>query len=501
MSNQCSKNTGVIAARIKKARARCKAAATFYFIGLVVLIAALFLPMVTIGGVQISAITFYKPLLKFEAKLTEKMLIDFPVAALFALLVFVTAVNLIRMFAKVGKTGKKSTQPFAGFNGNVVALEKVSGIYSGTLVTYVIVAFASSLLLGVKPSMTVCAVVGVGTFFHFLAGLVGGRVIWFETDETGKRTAETKRGANLFLFFIRNVFQIAATAAFIWFFVANATVNATVVKVSKDGLGALTGNLYELIIFALQVVLLLLSFVLINHAFRATEFNRNGMKGKGMKNFRVFAFLSTLIALGWFVVDYLVAKAWAMGIVYVAASAFAGFLLDCIVSTKKNERKTVVEYVEEEPPVEEPPKRMAYRVPLQCITQPGIFMQPNGQPVMVMPMQFMAQQQGPVAPQPQPAQPVVAQNVVAAPVEPVKEKPVGETTQPIEKKRKLPKPAPAPVVDEMSEITYEWKENGPQTKVVCPYCKQNLSLKVGAPGHRCPSCGKVFVLKTNEPNA
>jgi hypothetical protein len=109
--------------------------------------------------------------------------------------------------------------------------------------------------------------------------------------------------------------------------------------VEKAGLKAI--DLKALIPAGVELFAWLFVIVLIKHSTGDTEFNRDGMSGSGMKNFRVFSFF-TVLALGALIAfPYLgiglVAGAKATlnkNLLIAAGVAFVGFLVDCIVKTR-----------------------------------------------------------------------------------------------------------------------------------------------------------------------
>ena len=527
--------------RLEKARKRCKFVGAAYLIGTLALIAALFLDFFTVGESKISALNFYNALI-LKGVPDLKTIVGILPNVLFALMIMVAVINFIRVCVALGKMKKAKDTPFEKYNHTVKRMGKAAGAFSGTLVTYVVTSMVVCSVCEAKLTFFALCAMGAGVFFHFFAGLIGGKTLWFDEGENGE-ILESKRNSSLFVFFLRNLIQIACVAGILFFFF-KVNVLANAVALIADGkLGDLLSNIWELIIVVLQSLILVALIVLINHALRATEFNGKGMKGKGMKNFRVFSFMVTLFALACFFVAYFYAKVWDFEIAYIAAIALGGFLFDCIIKSKKG-RKLLFVYTEEEP-VQEAPKTPAYRVPIQCISQPGVFMQPNGRPVMVMPMQYMNVPTAIQATQPvvgganamqaantaqQPAQPAANVQASAPANQAAAAQPAAATTaqptQPAANVKPTAAPAqnaavqnganggnvnnvavaPVPVgynnrpepqmspyyFDDLDALTFRWDLNGKERQVACPYCGQKIALTEGAPGYRCFNCGKVF---------
>ncbi len=460
--------------RIKKAHSMAKFAGALYLLGSIALFAFFFLPVlkITVGAEvwKVSIATFFDPIADFKAELSYNTVVLLPVAILYALMLVVGAINLITGFAQLSGLSKKNPTKMKGYNRNLYAMEKLGRCFSGTFITFI---FSNLLIYSVSVaeySFYVYIALGAGAIIHFLGGLVGGKIAYYDIEET---VVEYKRTSKISVFFLRNLLQILATAAIVWFFVRNATLNGTMQILSfKGGWDRIVGDTTFLIDSCLQVALLVWLFVLINHVFHATEYNREGMKGNGMKNWRIFGFLTMGTAVAWLFVNQSLAGKWNLEILYIAIVAFAMFVLDLVIKSKKTGYVSstvelpVAQTVEESNP--------AYHVALHSITSPGVFMQPNGQPVMVMPMQ-----QGRPAVAPTTCPPTFGACPMTAPT-----------------------PAPTPVqepeipfYDEWEGLTFEWDPDGKEREIACPYCGKKLKLKEGAPGYRCGDCGKVFQLK------
>ena len=524
--------------RLEKARKRCKFVGAAYLIGTLVLLAALFLDFFTVGTNKISALNFYSALI--IPSFTLAKIVEILPNALFALMAFVAVFNFVRLCVALGKMKKQKDTPFEKYNHTVKRMWKTANAFSGTLVTYVVLTVIACSVSEAQPTVFALGAIAGGIFFHFLAGLVGGKTLWFDEGENGE-ILESKRNSSLFVFFLRNLIQIACVAGILFYFFKVSAIPGAVILVAEGNVSQLLSNMMELIVVVLCVLILIALIVLINHAFRPTEFNGSGMKGKGMKNFRVFSFIVTLLSLVIFFVVYFDTKVWTFEIAYMAAIALGGFLFDLLIKSKKT-RKLLCVYVEEET-VEEKPKNPAYRVPIQCISQPGVFMQPNGRPVMVMPMEYMNAPTRVQATQPAPMGATAAEAMqtaqTAANGAPVNQgangqsnaQPAANSTQPMANSvptqtaanggmangaaatpangnvtnvaavgvpmpfnyENRPAPQKSPYyIDDIEALTFRWSLDGKDRQVACPYCGQKIALTEGAPGYRCFNCGRVF---------
>lgn len=496
---------------IKKAHRKAKFAGALYLLGTIALFAFLFLSSISALGIsvlklgdwEVSVLSFYKPFTEIGKGYNYNSLVKVPVAAVYALILIVALINLLRSLSCLGWLSKKKATRELGYNRNVFAMEKMGNLYSGTLVIITLGTIVVCCIGDVTLGLASYIALGAGIFLHFFAGLIGGNIPLYDVEDT---VVETKRESALAVFFFRNLLQILFVGAIVYFFVKASTIRTAIADVISQGsLTAITGDVWKLVALCLQVAFLLWIFVLVNHAINPTEFNRDGMSGRGMKNHRVFTMFALITAIAWLVVTYLSTKAFVWQIGAIAGLALLAFVFDCVIKTRKSKATEDGEAEDvAEQPVEQPQQYVmppVYRVPLQCITQPGIFLQPNGTPVMVMPMQRAAAL--PVAPS-------MVTNVAPAQIPAPAPAPVPvQAPAPVSLPAPAPIPAskeeaPVPVVeetpavktpDDILGVTFQWDPNGKERTVVCPSCGKTLTVKEGAPGYRCAECGKVFLLR------
>ncbi len=472
--------------RIKKAHAKAKFAGILYLIGSIALFAFLFIPFLTVKTAdnkvwELSIASFLDPVFKLGG-LDYNALVLLPVSILYALMLLVGFINLLVSFAKLGGLSKKNPTRNKGYNRNFYAMQKLGNCFSGTLITVLFGCLLIYAVANAEFSALVSLPLGMGVLVRLIAGPVSAKIGRYDIEET---VVEYKRSSKVSAYFFRNLIHILATVAIAFFFAKATNLNATLTGVSVSGFSYLTGNIKLLIDSAVQVLLLVWAFVLYNHAFHATEYSIDGMNGKGMKNYRVFSMFVAVNALAWFFLHYVAVSEWVWWILLIVPVAVLGFVLDLVIKTKNNDRlrDACVEPKAEE--TAQQPAQPSYRIPLQCITRPGVFMQPNGQPVMVMPMQN--------------GQPVMYQTPEQA---------VAPVQAPVPAPMPMPVPVPAPkaeepaptqsetpVWNEWDGLTFEWDKNGKSREITCPYCGKKLKIKQGAPGYRCAACGRVFQLQ------
>jgi len=483
--------------RIKKAHAKAKFAGVLYLIGSIALFAFLFIPFLTVQTTratktldvktwEVSVASFLKPVFDLGGGLNYNLLVLLPVSVIYTLMLLVGFINLLVSFSSLSGLSKKNPTRNKGYNRNFYAMKKLGNCFSGTAITILFGCLLIYALAKAEFSALVYLPVGVGVLVRLLAGSVSAKIGRYDIEEC---VVEYKRSSKVGVYFLRNLIHILLLAGMVFFFAKAVSLNETMWGIAESGFGWLTDHVKFLIDSCLQVLLLVWLFILYNHAFHATEYNIDGMKGRGMKNYRVFSVFTAVSAIAWFFVRYALTEEWVVEIVLIAVLSIVAFVLDLLIKTKNNERvrNACVEPQTAES-VAQQPVQPSYRIPLQCITRPGVFMQPNGQPVMVMPMQN--------------GQPVMYQTPeqAAMPVQTPTPAPMSmpvPVPAPVQTKAEEPAPTQSetPVWNEWDGLTFEWDKNGKAREITCPYCGKKLKIKQGAPGYRCAACGRVFQLQ------
>ena len=266
--------------------------------------------------------------------------------------------------------------------------------------------------------------IAFGVILHIWLGLVDVNVSRFEVEE-GAKPVECRRIYGRVAPFFRNVAQLAFVGIIMYFIAeTNVMLNALRVLQTNDIKWVFTSGETNLFLYAgvpgLQFLCCIWTLVMLCHAIRPTEFReKSGKDGEekvlGRKIFGIFSLLLLITSGALFgltayahtVVPSIVA---ATGTLYIAVVALACCIeelftcglpavkakaeekvLDEEKEAKEASRYTSVlgdgsaPYAAEEG--EEPiPEQEGYHIPLQPITQPGVYMQPDGRPIMVMPM-------------------------------------------------------------------------------------------------------------------
>ncbi len=347
--------TTILRKRVRAIQGRAKFVGILYLlgsIGLAALVACM--PLLTgtclTDGKKFPVLTFYIPLkdlfkggVKGLRSLGVEQMCNAFTALLFGILLLTLLINVLRSIGKLGWLFKRKASYANGFNRNMYAMDDMADRYSSSLAAIVSINLLVYLFTGTGVKFTNFAYVtlGVGFGVHFIAGLIGGTVTLFTT---GERLEEQEREGGLFVYFIRNLIQIAAVAAIV-FFLAKESVFFTELKnlldklvVQKAGFKSIQWK--TLIPAGVELVAWLIVFVLIKHATAETEFNRDGIAGAGMRNFTVFSFFAVLAIGALVAFPYLGiggAKVLNKNLVIAAAVAFVAFLFDCILKSRQSD--------------------------------------------------------------------------------------------------------------------------------------------------------------------
>ncbi len=329
--------------RIARNRSRAKFVGFLYLLSTLALTAVVCLfPLLTHELGSFKAMEFWKVFkpstFKGFSLSNTDLVYKLVVNGLYGLMLLGLLFAVLRSLGKLGWLFKKSANKTYGFNRNVYAMEDLGKIFSGSyaliLVTYFLIAifcknWGAATYKIELPMML--AVLGGGVFIHLFCGILGMKTRYY--DFKNGEIEEAVRVVGRFAPFFRNLVQLGATFAMMFFFLKLTNVNQTVAELlSKGGVSKLLKDMNRLIFFAAQVLILLCTFVLIKHATGLTEYNFDGVHGSGMKNFRVFSFFILLFAGGAAAYDVLVAKAKLnVNLLVIAGIAFGVFIIELIM--------------------------------------------------------------------------------------------------------------------------------------------------------------------------
>lgn len=468
--------------RVRKAHSAAKFVGVLYLLGALAMVAFACLPVFAISGENLWITNFWKPFKNVFNSATRSYY-DMLICILYVFIPLTALINFFKCFSHVSWLSKKSSKYVNGYNLNMEAMDEIGKCFSGSLAAFVIfyiLIYMLSPIGSVTFTIWTYVSLGVALFIHFLCGIIGGKISYFEESADGYERLEEKRSCGMFVYVFRNLVQLGAIVGILWFFV-DACNFYDVAVTALDFKNPFTGDMMTTLLpFALEVVILVCLLVQIKHATATTEFNRLGIDGSGMKNFRVFSFFTFLASAGIFAIEYFVVKPETVSYTFaiIAGIAFVAFLIDCIFKSRpKYEEERLDEPVA---PTRERPIPYAHpSVP----SAPQVVQQPFYVPVYY-PMPCMAQpkQREEVKPAPAPA-PAIVPTPAPATIIPT---PAPEAVQ-----------AKAKADEEKRKARDEkWKELNPnrEFKVRCPQCGKELTVKDASPFHRCPVCDKVFRL-------
>ncbi len=360
MKRTASKAT-LLKKRVRKIQNRAKFVGVLYLLGTIGLAAlAACMPMLTgtcivANETVMPVLSFYQPILDLFAggteafaNLTAAQVLDLAVVVLFAAMLITVVINVLRSIGRLGWLFKRRASYANGFNRNMYAMDDMAKRFSSSLCAILVVHLFIYLLSGGFPAegqeatlvITQYAYItlGVGLGLHFICGLIGGTVTLFST---GDRVEEEVRENGLFVFFVRNIIQLAAVAAIAYFLLQESVLLAKLKELlvllldEKKAFGEI--DFMSLLGAGVELFAWIFLVVLTKHALADTEFNRDGVVGAGMRNFAIFSFLAALAIAANIVLPMLgigVAAAVAelnQNLLIAAAVAFVAFLLDCII--------------------------------------------------------------------------------------------------------------------------------------------------------------------------
>ncbi|MBO5412127.1 MAG: hypothetical protein J6A38_03520 [Clostridia bacterium] len=308
--------------RIAKTRSRAKLVGLLYLFATMALAAAACLPLLDIGTLsQLQATKFYKVFkgIKLEHLKTARGVYVYVPYVLYGLLLFVLAINVLKALSKLNWLFKKKASKTYGFNRNVYAMEDLSRIFSGSFAVIILMNFVICVLAGLPVKSLEFAnvkwlvfVIAGGLAVHFLCGLWGGKASLFVVHE-GVGIVEQKRDCGRFAPFIRNLLQVGASFAMLYFFLRGTTlagcIDALMEKSAIKEYVLHKDTMLYFIASAVQVLMIVWLMVLVKHATASTEYGIEGRHADGMMNFRVFSFFTFLSVIGVLACRYLFGEA------------------------------------------------------------------------------------------------------------------------------------------------------------------------------------------------
>ncbi len=348
-----SKTYGYIRNRISKAQSKAKLVGVLYLLGTL----AMFFAgacVCALDGAFLSTKDGLKPILQFadEVKTILKggkvasegvSAINKIILVLYLITLLALLINVIRAFGKLNWLFKRRASYANGFNRNMYAMDDLSKRFSGSFHALIVYNLFAYVLAEGQVSITTYGfgILAIGFAIHIFCGLMEGKTPLFTT---GAKVEEEPREFGLFTFFLRNVLQIVAVIAVLYFFLPSSIFCKTLQLIIEKTLVAgdtawLAENVVTLLPFFIESLTWIFIIVLIKHATSATEFNRDCLDADGIKNFTIFSFLvavclSGIYLLPRFGIGEVIAQ--ANGVLISACIALVAFLLDCIVRPRRH---------------------------------------------------------------------------------------------------------------------------------------------------------------------
>ncbi len=393
MQNKNKKAT-YLTKRVKKAQGAAGFAGTLYFLGNIALIAFACLGLFATETSALWVVNFYQPIVDLinGAALTAEMFSSVVASAAYALILLFGLINLIKSFTKLSWLGKKKASKTFGFNRPEYAMEDLGRIFSDTFHAVVFLGFVSYMFYGATTvAMWGLIAAGVGILIHFLAGFIGGNVSLFVVDN---KVIEEKRAYGGFSVFLRNLFQLAAVAGIGYALLQLGGIKDFVLTMMGEGYADVMAMIYP----ACQVLVLVWLLFLSKHATNITEFDQDGPKAPGMKNFTVFSIFTAITMIAALAVEIFVRATFALDAVVVEpqlwALIIAGiglvmFIIQLIMSKFPLEKKSIKKARAEAEAAAALAAMPAPRtgIGFNCISKPGIINQ-GGHEYMVMPLGY-----------------------------------------------------------------------------------------------------------------
>ena len=218
-------------------------------------------------------------------------------AALYGLMLIGVVINVLRGLGRLNWLFKRKASKTFGFNRNVYAMEDLGNIFSGSFAVILVAHFLMAVISGqLYPNMMMLVVVGGGVFVHLFAGFIGGKVAYYNVEDG--ELQEQRRLVKRFPALFRNVLQLAAVGAILYYFLMVCTLHTVIGPLMEIGgiQNYVLGQPMAYISIVCQVLTVIFVLPLIKHATATTEYNIDGAYGPGMKTFRVFSFFTLLSA-------------------------------------------------------------------------------------------------------------------------------------------------------------------------------------------------------------
>lgn len=300
--------------RIKRTRARATYTGFLYLIAIFAITGLAVLPTLNMDYVNVI------PGLNGDAKMLWDDLnslganVSTISRVLYLIMLIVLIVNVVRGVMQLGSLFKTKASKTYGLNGNVYAMQALGKAFSNSFavvfINYTLIALLNASTQNPGEAVLIFSkfffakdseytnldfIFFVGTSFRLWLGFIGAKISYY-VAEVGEGVTEEKRQVGRFASFVRNYLQLNVCSF----------ISLNLLDISKIGgfvNNALSGAFKMDIAAILQLVIVLFWIVLVVHATNMTEYNFEGAKGKGMKNYSIFIFLTFIAAVALYAVE------------------------------------------------------------------------------------------------------------------------------------------------------------------------------------------------------
>ena len=287
--------------RISKAHGQAKCIGLVYLLATVAFAVLACLPLLELPaevGLKLSVKEFWKPFKQIKQFKTQVP--TFLVAGFYGAMLLGLVVNVFRSLSKLGWLFKRRASRVYGFNRNMYAMDDMGRIFSGSLSCFTSFSFLIFLVgrSSVKPDMLFYVLLGAGVFVHLVFGVWSGNVSLFEMNDG---IIEQKREVGNFAPILRNLLQLAAVAAAIFFFLKVSVLGAMAADPVwakgmagvKEAIASFKAQPKETVVMGAHLLIAVLLLCMIAYATGTKEFDPDGAEAPGRK---CNLFLSFLVA-------------------------------------------------------------------------------------------------------------------------------------------------------------------------------------------------------------
>lgn len=280
--------------RIVKTRTRAKWVGVVYLIACFFVLVSACFPLMKSDYVDIGLAEVWREfsLDSFQSMREAVNIIPFFLAVLYIGMLIILAIMFIRTLLRLRGLFKSKANRKYGFNRNVNAMQRIGQVFSVMFAVVLGFYFLLFMLSGSgEPTVFFYVFVILCLTLHFLGGIRGGKASYFDVGESGQME-ERRRRIGRTVPFIRNFVQIIGVFSMMSLFLQTSRIHECIeAMLRKDvWVNHFWTNAISFMSLLLQFVTAISLLTLLKHATGTTEFDIDGTRVSGMKNYRVFAF-------------------------------------------------------------------------------------------------------------------------------------------------------------------------------------------------------------------